>query len=336
MDSVNSALATVSWLLCFLVPGALLSWFALSRCRQAKAEGIGVFVWYQVLWIAFAALCVLLLTGKEPIVKAPSFAWFGTLSPWVLLGGLLGGSTISLVGVAHHAHEWDGARYAFWHLTRPLLGMLTGSIAVLILLFVLQGMAPRSMTDGTSGSTVFAVDGTKPFTDGALAFMFVVAFIVGYREASFRELVKRVVDLLFVKPAEEATPFTVGFLPISLKLTSDGTSAASGILMLANSTSDAVSGPVVLSVAPGDEFSLTPTTIPSLEPGQGTPLTVKWQPGALAAGKTVQVNATAGDRRFSATVTGIVAPARGFSAPQSGPPGTDEAQFETDGGASEE
>ena len=83
-----------------------------------------------------------------------------------------------------HAHEWDGARYAYWHLARPVLGLVTGSVAVLILLFVL-----RAMSGGGAGAV--AVDPTKPYDGAAQAFMFVVAFVVGYRPRPPRTILGR-------------------------------------------------------------------------------------------------------------------------------------------------
>ncbi|MBP6995790.1 MAG: hypothetical protein KBB39_06595 [Phycicoccus sp.] len=172
----------------------------------------GVFFWYQVVWSWCAVIFVLALTSGHPHiqpVRAPSFVT--VLSPWAIFGGLIGGITISIVGISRHAHEWDGARYAYWHLARPVLGLVTGSVAVLILLFVL-----RAMSGGGAGAV--AVDPTKPYDGAAQAFMFVVAFVVGYREASFRELVKRVADLLFTKPEEEGGRAGVWFLPAKVEL----------------------------------------------------------------------------------------------------------------------
>jgi hypothetical protein len=80
--------------------------------------------------------------------------------PW---WGALGGMTISFTGIFRNADRWQ-TRYELWHIARPFLGAVVGSVSYLI---------------------------------------FIVAFVTGYREDIFRELLKRATDSLFV-PAKRS------------------------------------------------------------------------------------------------------------------------------------
>jgi hypothetical protein len=104
--------------------------------------------------------------------------------PWF---GALGGSLISFSGIFLHSCKWDPC-YRYWHYTRPLIGAVIGSLGALVF-FLLSDTASTGANAGAVNATTFDV----------------VAFLVGYREASFRELIKRVTDLL-LKPAESSRP----------------------------------------------------------------------------------------------------------------------------------
>ncbi|MDX6717784.1 MAG: hypothetical protein QOJ63_38 [Solirubrobacteraceae bacterium] len=108
--------------------------------------------------------------------------------PWF---GALGGALISLTGMFEHRSSWDHS-YKYWHYSRPLVGAIIGSLGAL-LIFVLSDTASA----GAATTTVTAFD--------------VIAFLVGYREESFRELIKRVTDLL-LKPGEPAQTIRAGSL----------------------------------------------------------------------------------------------------------------------------
>jgi hypothetical protein len=94
-------------------------------------------------------------------------AWFGAT------GGVLAG----LGGIYYHNMGWNPA-YNFWHYSRPLVGGIVGGI----------------------GSLLFYVSvsvGTKnPVVPNVLTFD-AVAFILGFADDAFRDLIKRVTTLLF-------------------------------------------------------------------------------------------------------------------------------------------
>lgn len=93
--------------------------------------------------------------------------------PWF---GAVGATLISLTGIFKHSDDWDSS-YALWHYARPVVGAFLGSIGALLFLVIVESATTRS---GPKTSAVF----------------YVVAFLVGYREATFRSLIQRATDLL--------------------------------------------------------------------------------------------------------------------------------------------
>jgi hypothetical protein len=100
--------------------------------------------------------------------------------PWF---GALGGTLISLTGIFDYSCRWNHC-LRYWHYARPFVGAVLGSVGAL-LFFVLSDTAVAGSEPTTVNATVFDV----------------VAFLVGYREQSFRELIKRATDLL-LRPAD--------------------------------------------------------------------------------------------------------------------------------------
>lgn len=101
--------------------------------------------------------------------------------PWF---GALGAVLISLSGVFEHGDDWK-IKYALWHYGRPLVGASLGIVTVLILQAGILAV----------GSNVNASSPGKPSS----ILYYVFAFLIGYREETFRELIKRLVDVL-IKP----------------------------------------------------------------------------------------------------------------------------------------
>lgn len=106
--------------------------------------------------------------------------------PWF---GALGAVTISLEGVFMWNKQWD-EKYNYWHIGRPLFGAVLGIVAFFFYVLLIKA----------SGSEIaFLNDGTKGSEPKDLIIFYMVAFLVGYREETFRELIKRVTDLI-LKP----------------------------------------------------------------------------------------------------------------------------------------
>ena len=96
--------------------------------------------------------------------------------PWF---GALGAVTISLYAIFRYSDSWDPT-FEYSHIARPLTGAVVGIVGYLILASVINAT-------GASGGVVQALG--KPVS-------YVVAFLLGYREQSFRELIRKATDLL--------------------------------------------------------------------------------------------------------------------------------------------
>ncbi|MDP9331537.1 MAG: hypothetical protein M3P11_12980 [Actinomycetota bacterium] len=127
--------------------------------------------------------------------------------PWLIAGllplgvpwfGALGGVIISLQGIFEYnaPAKWDPT-YGHWHILRPLFGSVVAVVGFLLFLAVLNAAStPPHFT--TPGQTSTALD---------LVIYYALAFLLGYREATFRELIKRVTDII-LQPGSAATPVT--------------------------------------------------------------------------------------------------------------------------------
>lgn len=102
--------------------------------------------------------------------------------PWY---GAVGGTLISLTGIFKHSRDWN-EHFALWHYSRPLVGAFLGSLGALMFLVIVNAAA---------------IHGTTP--NGAV--YEVVAFLVGYREATFRSLIQRATDVL-LSPGDKTSP----------------------------------------------------------------------------------------------------------------------------------
>jgi hypothetical protein len=128
---------------------------------------IAAFVLFE-RWGWFAS-AVHFKVGKLPFEAI----WFGAL------GGLL----ISLQGIFDYNRKWRNS-YNYWHLVRPVLGAIMGTLGCLIFIVLTEAATKRASP-------------AKPL------FYDVLALAIGYREASFRALLKRLVDTIILPPAAE-------------------------------------------------------------------------------------------------------------------------------------
>jgi hypothetical protein len=134
------------------------------------------------------ALGLLFFVKREWLCFVPQNGAFGPVAVGVPWFGALGAVLISLTGVFQHEHDWD-ASYWPWHLARPLIGVALGVVSVLIL----QAGVLSVTSNGNS----------SPPPNSLLYYL--VAFLVGYREETFRELIKRLVDVI-LSPGDGAGP----------------------------------------------------------------------------------------------------------------------------------
>ena len=112
----------------------------------------------------------------------------------VLWFGALGGILISLAGVHEHRYNWD-REYWSWHLVRPLVG---ASVALIAVMIIQAGILATGQPGAVSPSDkTIGTDNT---------FYYLVAFIAGYREATFRGMVKRLSDVILTSEGAGGSP----------------------------------------------------------------------------------------------------------------------------------
>jgi RsiW-degrading membrane proteinase PrsW (M82 family) len=137
--------------------------------------------WIFVYELACLALLVglALLWSHQPPLHRFLHDDVGPIPISVIWWGALGGITISLTGVFRHPTDWDNA-YNLWHFARPIMGAVAGSVGYLVFISVIHSTGASTPSHSVVGSAVFDL----------------VAFLIGYREEVFRELLRRAVDIL--------------------------------------------------------------------------------------------------------------------------------------------
>lgn len=185
-----------------------------------------------VMGYLIALIVMVILYKVEP---GHMFRWLpsqiGPVPLSVPLFGAIGAVIISLQGLFQHAHAWLPS-YNLWHIARPLVGAVVGFVAVLFLILLIDAAQASSTTASTHppattstttsttapaashvgvGSGAVSTSTTTMVTTspantapgssnvGGLSAVIVydvIAFIVGYREETFRNLLTRVTDVI--------------------------------------------------------------------------------------------------------------------------------------------
>ena len=135
-------------------------------------------------------LVVLLVSGVEYLHWSWLHRYFAGNLHEVTFGtiwwGALGGVTISLSGIVGHADRWK-PELNLWHVFKPFLSAVAAAVSVLIFgLLITSTGAQRA----SASSVTFLV----------------LAFIVGYREEIFRNLLKKAADLILSQTSAAPTP----------------------------------------------------------------------------------------------------------------------------------
>jgi IPT/TIG domain len=184
--------------------------------------------------LALVYLAVILAIGLIFFVKRDLLFFvpdaFGPVPLGVPWFGALGAVLISLTGVFEHEHDWD-ASYWPWHVARPLIGVAVAVVSVLILqagVLSVSPAQPAPTPTPTPASTQPAPAPTQtpaptstiqptptpaptstPMQPRSNLLYYLVAFLVGYREETFRELIKRLVDIILAPGDGKAAPPTI-------------------------------------------------------------------------------------------------------------------------------
>jgi hypothetical protein len=138
----------------------------------------------------------------------------GALPTPVLWFGALGAVLLSLTGVFDHPYDWDNG-YLLWHIARPFVGAAVAIVAVLM--FIAGILAAGSNPDPASG----------PNRTSDI-FYYLVAFLVGYREETFRSLIKRLADVVLMPATTTTTTTTANATGTAGATTTSTTSTAGG------------------------------------------------------------------------------------------------------------
>lgn len=179
-----------------VLSGAVLLWYAgRSTDPYILKLGPSFFFWLGMTYIGLlllAAVAYNFSNRPQPLIG-------GILPIGVPWFGAMGAVTISLQGVFVWNDQWD-KKYNYWHIGRPLFGAVLGIVAFFLFVVIVtaSGAPPKFLeAAGTAGSS------SAPPSPRDLIIFYMVAFLVGYREETFRDLIKRATDLI-LKPSTES------------------------------------------------------------------------------------------------------------------------------------
>jgi hypothetical protein len=235
-------------------------------------------------WLGMTYTGVLLLAAlvyNVGFADAPPLLLGGMLPVGVPWFGALGAVTISLEGVFLWSTEWKD-KYNYWHIGRPLFGAVLGIVA--FFLFVVIGAA--------AGTPPKFLDGPGTALPKDFIIYYVLAFLVGYREGTFRELIKRATDLILKpetpQPAPDVTFRVGGVTSREIQCPSAAASQSSSMTVeVQNSGNAALIAPVVavasVGQTPGGTFAIANDLVTGkgdLAPNQAKSVDVTFTPPA--------------------------------------------------------
>lgn len=146
----------------------------------------GVEFVYLLLLLALALVYVTPLGSLLPFKLPDALGPVPIGVPWF---AALGAVLISLSAVFDHRGDWN-PEMKYWHFSRPLIGASLGVVSVLIF-----------------QAGILAVN-AQPRPAGGVANLlyYLIAFLVGYREETCRELIKRLGDVILTPGGGPAPP----------------------------------------------------------------------------------------------------------------------------------
>jgi hypothetical protein len=228
---------------------------------------VSIFV-VQIVWLVIlGALASAFFIQRSLIPFGDSL---GSVPLAVIWFGALGAVLISLTGIVEHAHDWDPS-LALWHLSRPLVG---ASLAVVGVLIVQSGVLAAGSTPGNAA-------GSAPVSGLPKNLLYyLVAFLVGYREETFRELIKRLVDLIFTPAVAKAAATITGLVPVTAAAAGGGAVVISGFGFTGATAVTFGSSSAVFKVDSDNQIT---ATLPAGTQGQTVMVTVKGKTGSATA-----------------------------------------------------
>jgi len=213
---------------------------------------------YTLLLLLGAIVYNISYTGTQPYliggVMPVAVPWFGAL----------GAVTISLEGVFTWSESRWNPDYNYWHCGRPVFGAVLGAVSfyLFVLIVMTAGTTPSFLGPVGTGQPLSPATPSKDFI-----VYYVVAFLVGYREETFRELIRRVTDLILKPGTQAATSAQITFkegddVKSEIKFADTAANAQAKVTIeILNSGGASLSNPVVtvkeLDAASKDVFKIT-------------------------------------------------------------------------------
>ena len=251
------------------------------------------FFWLGMIYTGLLLLMAAVYNlTKDPNAGATVFGGIVPIAiPWF---GALGAVTISLEGVFAYNDKWD-KKFNYWHIGRPIFGAVLGIVAFFLFVVIVSaaGSAPKFLEGGGATAKDYII-------------FYVVAFLVGYREETFRELIKRATDLVLKpSPAAEAAPAVTikvgGATPLDIAFDPTGVNTpARKTVDIHNSGTSPLTLPAVtitpVAPTPDKIFAIDKDQVTKggdLAPGQSRSLEITFTPtaaGSFAA--TLSVSGT--------------------------------------------
>jgi hypothetical protein len=260
----------------------------LFKLGQWNARG---FFWLNGL---YAAVLMAMLIGRQAHwlyvdrIADPIGGLIPIGVPWF---GALGALLISAYGVFDHNTQWD-RKWNYWHAARPMVGAVLGVVAFMI--FV-------GLINATGSDTQIEPSADRP--SSGVAYL-VLAFVVGFREETFRMLIKRAVDILLGPGIPGDTPQSVvlaceprslGTMKVGTPVTVTVTAINAGTAAVStNAATASPAGLVATGAATIAVDGLDGVTLPAGGVGTGTVTVTPTKAGAVSI--NIEVSGTFGKR----------------------------------------
>ncbi len=266
-----------------------------EQYTSIEVRKVSFFFWLELAYMAMLFAIGAVYMTCLPQVDNDTYLMGGIVPcaiPWF---GALGAVLIGLEGVFTHNKEWD-SKYNYWHIARPIIGAVLGFVAFFISVLLLK-------SSGTSPA--FLNPGSPKYSSADLVLFYVLAFLVGYREETFRELIKRATDLILAQTTQGPPIPKLMFIFDGLVeyrgnfgATALSTSVVKKILLKNTGTADLEHAVISFTNVPSDPGAFTLVENPLKEPGvlarsDTKTLTVEFKPtkeGTFTATLTVKGN----------------------------------------------
>src|ERR1700682_502625 len=184
---VLATLGTILILGVVCVSGGSASASAPSNGRRQWVRGIsGVFA-LQFCYALILGILIFTYFADRTLIPLPDL--LGVIPIGVPFFGALGAITISMSALADHRDDWE-PEWWYWHASRPIVGAIVGTVSVVFFVVGILSVGQKAPTASAGPNLLY----------------YAIAFVVGYREQAFRDLVKRVVDLLLKPGSQSALP----------------------------------------------------------------------------------------------------------------------------------